>query len=37
MTESYEQMQRWAAEESYNRMGERMRRDKEAQLVDIYV
>ena len=28
MKESYEQMQRWAAEESYNRMGERMRKDK---------
>ena len=37
MRQSYEQIQRWAAEESYNRMGERMRMDKEAQLVDIYV
>lgn len=37
MRKSYEQMQRWAAEESYNRMGERMRSEKEAQLVDIYV
>jgi hypothetical protein len=37
MKESYEQMQRWATEESYNRMGERVRRDKEAQMVDIYV
>lgn len=30
-------MQRWAIEDSYNRMGERVRKDKEAQLVDIYV
>jgi len=37
MRESFEQMQRWAIEDSYNRMGERVRRDKEAQLVDIYV
>ena len=37
MKESYEQAQRWAIEESYNRMGERMRAGKEAQLVDIYV
>jgi len=37
MRQSYEQMQRWAVEDSYNRMGERMRREKEGQLVDIYV
>lgn len=37
MRESYEQAQRWAVEDSYARMGERMRADKEAQLVDIYV
>lgn len=37
MKEAYEQMQRWAVEDSYNRMGERMRTEKEAQLVDIYV
>lgn len=37
MRKSFEQMKRWAIEDSYNRMGERMRRDKEAQLVDIYV